>query len=86
MKIQFNSIPKEQSFAKVFLIFDRNFTDIKTLSEVEATYVRKKLEENDLAIINRYNELIIIAFADNLNLGGNFRNNAGKGGMRFPRF
>lgn len=72
MKIQFNSIPKEQSFAKVFLIFDRNFPDIKTLTEVEATYVRKKLEENDLAIINRYNELIIIAFADNFKPGGEF--------------
>ncbi len=85
MKIQFNNKLQGESFAKVLLTFDRNFTDKRSLHEKESSYVRKQLEENDLAIINRYNELIIVAFADHSKMRGASREECRKRGNEISR-
>ena len=66
MEINFSLIQQAQSFAKAYLIFDRTFTDVMSLNEFETTYTKKQFEENGIVIVNRYNELIIVAFADRL--------------------
>ena len=64
MRIQFNIIDQEQAFAKTYLVADRTSVNGIPLSETEASYVLKQLAENDLVILNRYYELIVVAFAD----------------------
>ncbi len=67
MKIQFNSDRQELSFANAYLIFERSSLKGVPLNETEANYVLSQMNaESDLVIINRYNELILIAFADHL--------------------
>jgi leucyl aminopeptidase len=72
MKIEFTTNSQEQSFAKAYLVFDRTSLNGIPLNEAEANYVLKQLEENDLVIVNRYNELILVAFADRLKENGLF--------------
>ncbi len=64
MEIQFNSSQQVESFAKVYLTSERNATDGIPLDRAETEYVRKQLTENDIVIVNRYNELIIIALTN----------------------
>jgi len=80
MEIQFNISSGEESDAKAYLTFDRNSTAGIPLTEVEAGYARKQLGENDLAIINRYNELIIITYTDHLKEGGVYQEQSRKNG------
>ncbi len=72
MKIQFSITTQAQSFARAYLTFDRASVDGIPLSADEATYALKQFEENDLVIVNRYNELILVAFADPLKTNGVF--------------
>lgn len=65
MKIQFDIANQPQSFAKVYFTFDRTSVSGIPLSEDEATYALRQFAENELVILNRYNELVLIAFADN---------------------
>jgi len=67
-----NITEQQQSFAKAYLIFDKTSLSGIPLREVEATYTLKQLVENDLVIVNRYNELILIAYADALKENGLF--------------
>ncbi len=72
MEIKFNIIAEDESFAKAYLITDRSGFSGIYLSEDETNYVRNQLEENELVILNRYRELIFIAFADPLIVNGGF--------------
>lgn len=72
MALQFSIVNQNKSFAKAYLIFDRTSFSGIPLNEVEAAYLLKQLEENELAIINRYNELIFVVFADPLKVKGGF--------------
>jgi leucyl aminopeptidase len=72
MEIKFNITTDGESFAKAYLITDRTDFNGIPLSEEETTYVRNKLEENELVILNRYRELIFVAFADPLKANGGF--------------
>ncbi len=65
MNIKFNITTEKESFARVYLIFNRQSFGGLSLNEAEETYLNKQLAENDLVIINRYTELILIAFSDN---------------------
>ena len=69
---QFCISNQKQSFAKVYLIFDKTSVGGILLSESEAAYALKQLAENDLVIVNRYNELILIACVDPLKEKGLF--------------
>ena len=73
MKLQFSINRKTQSFARAFLIFDRTSLAGIPFTENEAAYILKQIAENDLVIVNRYNELVIVAFADPLKLKGVFQ-------------
>lgn len=72
MDIQFCIINQNQSFAKAYLIFDRTSISGIPLNEVETAYTLKQLAENDLVIVNRFNELILVAYADTLKEQGAF--------------
>ncbi|MCX6237690.1 MAG: leucyl aminopeptidase [Bacteroidia bacterium] len=72
MKIQFDLSRKEQSFAKTYFTFDRTSLGGIPLSDAETAYARKQLKENDLVILNRYNELVFVVFADALKDKGIF--------------
>ena len=65
MEIKFNTSSENQSIARAYLIPDLNFLENISLNEVETAYIRKQLEENNLVIINRYNELILFVPGDN---------------------
>jgi len=71
-RIQFELKVRPESFAKAYLIFDRSSLDGIPLTETESGYILGKIKENDLVIVNRYNELILIAFADSVKKGGMF--------------
>jgi len=66
MEIQFNLNQKGRSFTKVYLTFSRTSLEGIAISEVETIYVLKQLKENELVVVNRYNELIMVCFADRL--------------------
>jgi len=66
MELQFCIINQLQSFTKAYLIFDRNSLSEIPINEVESGYALKQLVNNELVILNRYNELIVIAYADAL--------------------
>ena len=72
MRIQFNITDNEQVFATAYLVADRTSVNGISLSGPEAGYVLKQLAENDLAIVNRYNEIIVVAFADHAKGEGQF--------------
>ncbi|HEY3390000.1 MAG TPA: leucyl aminopeptidase [Prolixibacteraceae bacterium] len=72
MEIQFSITTKHQSFARAYLIFDRTSLGQVQLAENEAIYALKQLEDNDLVVVNRYNELILVVFADSLKVKGVF--------------
>ena len=72
MEIKFNITRQGESFARAYLIFDRTSISGIPLGETETTYALKQLEDNDLVIVNRYNELILIAYADALKDRGVF--------------
>ena len=71
-KFQLSINSQTASFAQAFLIFDRTVLAEIPLTENEATYALRQFEENELVIVNRYNELILIAFADPLKVKGVF--------------
>lgn len=73
MDIQFSITTLVQSSARAYLIFDRTSIIGIPLSEVEATYLLKQIEDNDLVIVNRCNELILVSFADALKDKGVFQ-------------
>ena len=64
MNIKFKKIGSTDSFAKTFLIFDKTSLAGIPLDEPESEYVIKHLKDNDIAVVNRYVELIVIAYAD----------------------
>ena len=64
MAIKFTKTGSEDSFAKAYLIFDKTSLDGIPLNESESEYVLKHLKDNDIAVVNRYVELIVIAYAD----------------------
>lgn len=65
MKVQFGTDSQALSFARAYLVFERTALDGLPLNESESDYVLKQLkDENDLVIVNRYNELLLIGFAD----------------------
>ena len=64
MKIHFQNSPSAQSIAKAYLIVERNHLNGISLSEDEAAYIQKQLESNSLALINRYNKLLLFVIAD----------------------
>ena len=72
MNIKFNTIKEGQSFARVYLIFNRQSFEGLLLNELEEAYLKKQLADNDLVIINRYTELILVAFSDNSKVKGIF--------------
>ena len=79
-KIQFSINEQSQSFARAYLIFDRTALDGIPLTESESAYALKQFEENELVVVNRYNELILIAFADPLKVKGVFQEQCRKRG------
>ncbi len=64
-EIKFNSTIEKASFAKAFLVHDRKSVEAISLNSLEETYLLKQLADNNLVLINRYNELILVAFCDN---------------------
>ena len=64
MDLQFCIINNLQSFAKAYIIFDRTSFPEVSLNEAEMSYSLRQLANNDIAIINRYSELILIAYID----------------------
>jgi leucyl aminopeptidase len=72
MEIQFTANPSGQSFAKSYLIFNRSSFDGLSLNDEESAYVLSQLGENELVVINRYHELIVIAFAERIKDNGIF--------------
>ena len=64
MRIQFGKINQPQSVARVYPVLNRTSVSGIPLSESEADYTLKQLVKKDLVIINRYNELIFVAYAD----------------------
>ena len=72
MKILFSPNSSEQSFAKAFLVFDRTSLNGIPLTTDEAAYALTQLEESELVILNRYNELVFVVFADTLKNKGSF--------------
>ncbi|NEW81195.1 MAG: leucyl aminopeptidase [Mariniphaga sp.] len=79
-KFQFSINEQAQSFAKVYLVFDRTALTGIPFTENEAAYVLKQFEENELVVVNRYDELILIAFADPLKEQGVFQEQCRKRG------
>ncbi len=79
-KFQFSINEQAQSFARVYLVFDRTALTGIPLTEYEAAYVLKQFEENELVVVNRYDELILIAFADPLKEQGVFQEQCRKRG------
>lgn len=79
-KLQFSINEQTQSFARAYLIFDRTALDGIPLNESELAYALKQFEENELVVVNRYNELILIAFADPLKEKGVFQEQCRKRG------
>ena len=77
---QFSINEQSQSFAKAYLIFDRTALNGIPLTESESAYALKQFEDNELVIVNRYNELILIAFADSLKVKGVFQEECRKRG------
>ena len=80
MEVKFNISTDNKSFAKGYLIIDRKSFEGLGLNESEETYLKKQLAENDLVIINRYTELILIAFSDNSKERGIFLEHCRKRG------
>ena len=72
MKIQFSRTTQVRFAAKAYLIFDRAVLTGIPLTHNEATYVLQQFEENELVIVNRYSELILVVFADPLKSEGVF--------------
>ena len=64
MKIEFTINQPKSSFAKAYLVFNRSSHNGLPLIGEESNYALRYLVENDLVVINRYNELILIAYAD----------------------
>ncbi len=64
MHINFIKSQGRQSQAKTWLILDRKPVDSMSLDEIENAYLHKQLEENNLVVINRYTELIVVAYCD----------------------
>lgn len=65
MKITFSISSEAQNFTKICLIHDRKFTPQIPLNDVEQSYLTNQLQDNNLVLINRYNELIIFALCEN---------------------
>ena len=65
MEIKFNASSEKQSIAKAYLILERNFQEEISLNEDETAYLNNQMEENNLVIINRFNELIIFTLVEN---------------------
>ena len=65
MELKISITTEQLSFAKVYLIPDRNSFENTSLTNSETDYLTKKLEENNLVIINRYNELLLFVPVDN---------------------
>ena len=80
MNIKFSINDGQHAFAKGYLVFDRFSFDGIPLSETETVYVLKQLAENDLVIVNRYNELVLVIFADHLKSQGIFHEQCRKRG------
>jgi len=78
--LQFSINEPSQSFAKAYLIFERTVLTGIPLTESESAYALKQFEENELVVVNRYNELILIAFADPLKAKGVFEEQCRKRG------
>jgi leucyl aminopeptidase len=72
MKITFSRSSEVQNFTKICLIHDRNFTPQIPLSDVEQRYLTNQLQDNNLVLINRYNQLIIFALCENSTNNGVF--------------
>lgn len=70
MKIEFSKTETPDTFAKGYFIFDKSSIGNIPLNEVESAYVLKHLTGNDLAIVNRYHELLFIAIAGPLKSKG----------------
>jgi len=79
-KLQFRITKEVESFAKAYLVFNRNSVEGIPLTDTEMTYALKQLEDCDLIVINRYNELFFVAFADPLMVNGVFLENCRKRG------
>ena len=65
MEIKFEIAQEKQSAAKAYLILDPDFPPNIPLNDLEYNYLKNQSVENSLVIINRYTELILVAFADN---------------------
>ena len=72
MKITFSISSEVQNFTKICLIHDRKFTPQIPLNDVEQGYLTNQLQDNNLVLINRYNELIIFVLCENSNINGVF--------------
>ena len=64
MGIKFTKTGPAESFAKTYLIFDKTSLGGIPLNEPESDYVKKHLKDNNIAVVNRYVELIVIAYVD----------------------
>ncbi len=64
MDIKFTKTGPAGSFAKSYLIFDKTSLEGIPLNEPESEYVKKHLKDNNIAVVNRYFELILIAYVD----------------------
>jgi len=60
------------SFAKCYLVTDRKSFEGIELNNLETNYLKSQIEERELVVINRYTELILVAFSDNTKGNGNF--------------
>jgi len=80
MSIQFSITGKVQAFAKAYLVSNKASVTGVPLSEEETIYVLKYLEDNELAVVNRYHEVIVVAFADDSKQHGIFQEQCRKRG------
>ena len=80
MEIQFSINSEWQSLAKAFIIFARTDFGGIPLSDAERAYILKQLEDNNLANVNRYNELLFVVYADRLKDQGVFREQCRRAG------
>jgi len=63
-EININITRELLSFAKAYLVTDRNSFGGISFNDNEISYLKKQLAGNNCAVINRYDELIMVAFSD----------------------
>ena len=80
MNMKFSKSAECQFFAKVWLITDRKSVEGMSLNEFEVAYLSRQLEANDLVTINRYTELILVAYSDHSKEKGTYLENCRKRG------